>query len=202
MPRIPSHPRGVARYVTRRRAGSGGRSCCETGRHSRRPKPQWSRLTGRRSLVVDRNGLSTRGTAEQAFKHRARNAGVFRLVRGEVPCALFFLHRGHGLAEARRSARPRIRGQGNAASLGGENALRECERLFATPKLTTRSSPRRRGSITTNVNGSYTSLATSAQPLPNDTAYGSPPARGRQVERRSRGRQTERPPFLRPAGGL
>ena len=68
----------------------------------RRPSVVWS------PRAVDSNGQSTGGHAEQAYKHRARDAGQTGKACGDYRlCALPTLHTGLRGLRPRRSARPR-----------------------------------------------------------------------------------------------
>jgi hypothetical protein len=72
--------------------------------------PSWPPVPGR---------LSSGVVAEQAFKHRARNAGILSAVRGDfaLPCASAFGAGAMGWLKARRSARPCVL-QGVECELG------------------------------------------------------------------------------------
>jgi hypothetical protein len=122
---IPSRRQGRFASVTRRgreavaslgadaSAGRGGPSRTEPG--SLAAIHQW-RVT---------NGFPSRAVRSKPQTPRAGRR-VSRPSRGESPVWLLSSStRGRGRADARRSARPRFEGQGNAKRLGGENASRE-----------------------------------------------------------------------------
>jgi hypothetical protein len=70
--------------------------------------------------AVDINGQSTGGHAEQAYKHRARDAGRNRqILRRLSPVCLTQLHTGPRGLRPRRSARPRISCGGNQRHSSG-----------------------------------------------------------------------------------
>ena len=74
---------------------------------------------------MDINGQSTGGHAEQAYKHRARDAGRNRqILRRLSPVCLTYLHTGLRGFRPRRSARPRISGGNQRHSSGAFRAAR------------------------------------------------------------------------------
>jgi hypothetical protein len=95
-----------------------------------RPKPRWSRTAGRRAQVVDRNGVSTRGHAEQASNTARGTPQAFGRSVVTCSCALFVKRtRGRGLAKARRSARPLHKRARECSKARGQTAPRDRERL-------------------------------------------------------------------------
>ena len=120
--------------VTRRGTGGGGRCGARNARTASAaqvawlwracPRTTWLPLAAAPDVVrtsagvvwgpsaVDINGQSTGGHAEQAYKHRARDAGRNRQILRRLPpvCITNKRTQGCGVFRPRRSARPRIGG--------------------------------------------------------------------------------------------